>query len=175
MSEIISILPHSSANYLTSIGFSQGCYSQEGDIVVLCAYLGQLAKVRDALADSVAVIIDERDQQELADQEDEKSVDDDSHVEHVKVSKRVRECYLFTVVIIFTHTRFVFGPSTIIKGKKQRLEFFCLESLTPVSLFLQIVILSLVRNAGNIENNSGARPTIGFLKVSALVSEIPSN
>ncbi|GLB37649.1 putative P-loop containing nucleoside triphosphate hydrolase protein [Lyophyllum shimeji] len=70
----------------------QGCYSQEGDIVVLCAYLGQLARVRDALADSVAVVIDERDQADLAEQEDEQAPEflDDSHVEHVKVSKRVR-------------------------------------------------------------------------------------
>ena len=68
--------------------YRQGCYSQEGDIVVLCAYLGQLAKVRDALSDSVAVVIDERDQRELADREEEK--EDDAVVEHVKVSKRVR-------------------------------------------------------------------------------------
>ncbi|KAF6760156.1 hypothetical protein DFP72DRAFT_1063222 [Ephemerocybe angulata] len=49
----------------------QGCYSQEGDIVVLCAYLGQLAKVRDALRGLVAVVIDERDQTELADCDEE--------------------------------------------------------------------------------------------------------
>ena len=66
----------------------QGCYSQEGDIVVLCAYLGQLAKLRDALASEVAVVIDDRDGQELADREAE-NVDDDSIVERVKVSRRV--------------------------------------------------------------------------------------
>ncbi|KAG6889415.1 hypothetical protein C0992_005272 [Termitomyces sp. T32_za158] len=71
---------------------SQGCYSQEGDIVVLCAYLGQLARVRDALADLIAVVIDERDQAELADQEADQETDfnDDTHVEHVKVARRVR-------------------------------------------------------------------------------------
>jgi hypothetical protein len=56
--------------------------------VVLCAYLGQLAKVRDALSDTVAVVIDERDQADLADHEDRGS-DDETLVEHVKVSKRV--------------------------------------------------------------------------------------
>ena len=67
----------------------QGCYSQEGDIVVLCAYLGQLAKVRDALSDTVAVVIDERDQADLADHEEDRGSGDDTLVEHVKVSKRV--------------------------------------------------------------------------------------
>ena len=68
---------------------SQGCYSQEGDIVVLCAYLGQLAKVRDALSHEVAVVIDERDQAALEDHEGEK--DFVVGVEHVKVSKRVSD------------------------------------------------------------------------------------
>ncbi|KAF8070666.1 hypothetical protein FPV67DRAFT_1488261 [Lyophyllum atratum] len=111
----------------------QGCYSQEGDIVVLCAYLGQLARVRDALADSVAVVIDERDQADLAEQEDEQTAEllDDSRVEHIKVSKRVR---LRTV--------------DNYQGEEAR-----------------IIILSLVRNGGNMEGGrSGDRPTIGFLK-----------
>lgn len=75
--------------------------------MVLCAYLGQLARVRDVLADSVAVAIDERDQEALADQEDEKSVDEDSHVEHVKVSKRVRERWVFG-----DHKRYLFVGSS---------------------------------------------------------------
>lgn len=71
--------------------FRQGCYSQEGDIVVLCAYLGQLAKLRDALASKVAIVIDDRDQQDLAEREAEKVEDyQDSYVEHVQVSRRVR-------------------------------------------------------------------------------------
>ncbi|EAU91511.2 hypothetical protein CC1G_02000 [Coprinopsis cinerea okayama7 len=69
----------------------QGCYSKEGDIVVLCAYLGQLAKVRDALQDVVAVVIDERDQDELASREDGNENDDPTpSVEQFRVSKRVR-------------------------------------------------------------------------------------
>ncbi|KAJ2931227.1 hypothetical protein H1R20_g5802, partial [Candolleomyces eurysporus] len=69
----------------------QGCYSQDGDIVVLCAYLGQLAKVRDALHSLVAVVIDERDQKELADREEEvDEIRQETVVEHVKISSRVR-------------------------------------------------------------------------------------
>ena len=70
---------------------SQGCYSQEGDIVVLCAYLGQLAHVRDALSSEVAVVIDGRDQAALADQEADDEVNNtlDIAVERVRVDKRV--------------------------------------------------------------------------------------
>ena len=70
---------------------SQGSYSQEGDIVVLCAYLGQLAHVRDALSSEVAVVIDGRDQAALADQEADDEVNNtlDIAVERVRVDKRV--------------------------------------------------------------------------------------
>jgi hypothetical protein len=75
---------------------SQGCYSQEGDIVVLCAYLGQLAKVRDALSHEVAIVIDERDQAALDDQEGDNDERDGAvTIEHVKVSKRVRRILLY--------------------------------------------------------------------------------
>lgn len=48
----------------------QGDYSQPGDIAVLCAYLGQLQKVRHALKDlQVTVALDERDAAQLARQE----------------------------------------------------------------------------------------------------------
>lgn len=40
----------------------QGAYNERGDIAVLCAYLGQLQKVRQALKDlKIAVAVDERD------------------------------------------------------------------------------------------------------------------
>lgn len=64
--------------------------------MVLCAYLGQLSRVRDALSNEVAVVIDERDLNELNDREAEKSDEDldgvetgATVVEHVKVSQRV--------------------------------------------------------------------------------------
>ncbi|KAL4078405.1 hypothetical protein V8B97DRAFT_1937181 [Scleroderma yunnanense] len=69
----------------------QGCYTDEGDIVVLCAYLGQLARLRDAFAGEVVTVIDERDQADLADQEAEVESDmDGPGIEHIKVTKRVR-------------------------------------------------------------------------------------
>ncbi|KAI6119903.1 hypothetical protein EDD16DRAFT_1579433 [Pisolithus croceorrhizus] len=69
----------------------QGCYSGEGDIVVLCAYLGQLARLRDALAGDVVTVIDERDQAELADREAEIDPNGEfSAIDHLKVTKRVR-------------------------------------------------------------------------------------
>jgi hypothetical protein len=44
----------------------QGLYDGAGDIAVLCAYLGQLQKVRAALRDlKVAVSVDERDEEQL--------------------------------------------------------------------------------------------------------------
>jgi len=58
--------------------------------VVLCAYLGQLARLRDALAKDVAISIDERDQAELDDQEAEKDSDFEiGTIQRVSVTKRV--------------------------------------------------------------------------------------
>jgi hypothetical protein len=89
-----------SLNYLSSLAkidskHRQGCYSQDGDIVVLCAYLGQLAKVRDALASEVAVVIDDRDQMALADQEAENEdiSEPGTGVDRVQVAKRVWSFY----------------------------------------------------------------------------------
>ncbi|EJF65241.1 P-loop containing nucleoside triphosphate hydrolase protein [Dichomitus squalens LYAD-421 SS1] len=69
----------------------QGPYSAEGDIVVLCAYLGQLSRLRDALSNEVAVVLDERDQAELDDRnaEAEDVSQSTSAFERVKVSHRV--------------------------------------------------------------------------------------
>ncbi|KIK93721.1 hypothetical protein PAXRUDRAFT_828683 [Paxillus rubicundulus Ve08.2h10] len=117
----------------------QGCYSSEGDIVVLCAYLGQLARLRDALGGEVAVIIDERDQAALDDHEGDKDdkLDDHESFEHVKVTKQVR---LRTI--------------DNYQGEEGK-----------------IVILSLVRNSGGLEDDfeqqgmtGHAKPNIGFLK-----------
>ncbi|KAI0369710.1 P-loop containing nucleoside triphosphate hydrolase protein [Pilatotrama ljubarskyi] len=69
----------------------QGPYSAEGDIVVLCAYLGQLARLREALSSEVAVVLDERDQAELDDRtaEAEESTQTGAAFERVRVSRRV--------------------------------------------------------------------------------------
>lgn len=66
----------------------QGSYSGPGDIAVLCAYLGQLQKVRAALRDlKIAVAIDERDADQLVRQ----GVEEDVEFEEVLVAKHVSE------------------------------------------------------------------------------------
>ncbi|KAG8902433.1 hypothetical protein FRC01_009576, partial [Tulasnella sp. 417] len=69
----------------------QGKYTRQGDIVVLCAYLGQLAKVRKLLSNEVATVIDERDAVQLINHEDNDEAAEilvDS-AEQVQVSKRI--------------------------------------------------------------------------------------
>lgn len=90
---LLRLVRFSQSEAYSYIASRQGCYSDEGDIVVLCAYLGQLARLRDALADDVAVIIDEKDQTALADQEcddNEEQLQDEVAIQRVSVTKRVR-------------------------------------------------------------------------------------
>jgi len=75
-------------------------YSEAGAIVVLCAYLGQLVKLREAFSTRFTVVIDERDQELLAKQatednetQPEPSSGTSAHVERVKMSQRVRFYY----------------------------------------------------------------------------------
>ena len=67
----------------------QGEYNGQGDIAVLCAYLGQLQKVRAALLSlKVTVAVDERDEDQLVKQglQDEDEV---PSIEEVTVGKHV--------------------------------------------------------------------------------------
>ena len=57
---------------------------------MLCSYLGQLLKVRDALKNEMAVIIDERDQDALDAHNDGDEADSKTNIERVNVTKRVR-------------------------------------------------------------------------------------
>jgi hypothetical protein len=72
----------------------QGVYNKDGDIVVLCAYLGQLVEIRRRLANEVVTVVDDRDMVKLAEAE-EAGPDTADHtplsttVEQVKVSHRV--------------------------------------------------------------------------------------
>jgi len=68
----------------------QGEYNNQGDIAVLCAYLGQLQKVRAALRLlKINVAVDERDEDQLVKQglQDEDEV---PSIEEVVVAKHVR-------------------------------------------------------------------------------------
>jgi hypothetical protein len=66
----------------------QGAYDGAGDIAVLCAYLGQLQKVRAALRDlKIAVSVDERDEEQL--ERTGLAVDDEIGFAQVQVSRHV--------------------------------------------------------------------------------------
>ncbi|KAG8957841.1 hypothetical protein FRC03_009761 [Tulasnella sp. 419] len=71
----------------------QGCYSGERDIIVLCAYLGQLSLIKKALSKEVITVIDERDAAQLVDHEENADpsslISPDVATEMVNVSKRV--------------------------------------------------------------------------------------
>ncbi|CAG8591908.1 3194_t:CDS:10 [Funneliformis mosseae] len=51
--------------------FVRNGYTKSDDIAVLTPYLGQMIKIRDALAESFVVIIDERDEQNLAEMDEQ--------------------------------------------------------------------------------------------------------
>ena len=68
----------------------QGVYNNQGDIAVLCAYLGQLQKVRTELRSlKVTVAVDERDEDRLVGQglQDE---DETPSIEAASAAKNVR-------------------------------------------------------------------------------------
>ncbi|KAK7060167.1 hypothetical protein VNI00_000931 [Paramarasmius palmivorus] len=65
----------------------QDAYSAPGDIAVLCAYLGQLQKVRSALKDlRISVSLDERDSDDLVRQ----GMEDEHTIEEVVVARHIR-------------------------------------------------------------------------------------
>ena len=68
----------------------QGEYNNQGDIAVLCAYLGQLQKVRVALRSlKVTVAVDERDEDNLVKQ-GLQGDDETPSIEEVAVARHVR-------------------------------------------------------------------------------------
>ena len=79
-----------------------GCYTEEGDIVVLCTYLGQLARLRDAFAGEVITVIDEHDQAALADQEAKVENDmEGAGIEQIRVTKQVMHVQ-YTILVVLT-------------------------------------------------------------------------
>lgn len=106
----------------------QGVYSGPGDIAVLCAYLGQLQKVRAALRDlKIAVSVDERDADQLARQ----GLEEDVEFEEVVVAKHVSILLLFYKRMLMRFHRYVWGLSISSRVKRQKLSSFHL-SATPV-------------------------------------------
>lgn len=75
----------------------QGTYNSAGDIAVLCAYLGQLQKVRAELRSlKVTVAVDERDEDQLVRQGLQEE-DVTTSIEEVAVARHVR-CLLWEIV-----------------------------------------------------------------------------
>jgi hypothetical protein len=72
---------------------SQGTYTKPGSIVVLCMYLGQLAKIRDEFRDSkISVVLDSRDEEVLRDREGDVEAREEEpivEVAEVKVTDQV--------------------------------------------------------------------------------------
>ncbi|CAG8773494.1 18808_t:CDS:2, partial [Racocetra fulgida] len=117
--------------------FVRNGYNKPNQIAVLTPYLGQLIKIRDALQKSFVVIIDERDDQlitnmeESMDAENEKNENTDSGQTTFTTASEKK---LSQQVVLRTVDNF--------QGEEA-----------------DIVIVSLVRNAGNVN-----RGNIGFLK-----------
>ncbi len=112
---------------MLTIPSRQGPYSTEGDIVVLCAYLGQLSRLREALSNEVAVVLDERDQAELDDRnaEDEDVTQSRAAFERVKVSRRVSKAFVQeTDFYLMRVSRFCSARSITSKAKRQRFGSF---------------------------------------------------
>jgi hypothetical protein len=98
----------------------QGPYDGAGDIAVLCAYLGQLQKVRAALRDlEVAVSVDDRDEEKL--ERTGLTGDDEKGSAQVQVAKHVGTIIGFwgpTVLMSWSISRFVSVQWTPSKDKK---------------------------------------------------------
>lgn len=68
----------------------QGTYNGAGDIAVLCAYLGQVQRVRAALADlQISVSLDQRDKEQLV----QLGIDEGHEFDRVAVGTHVRFHY----------------------------------------------------------------------------------
>ena len=99
----------------------QGSYNGAGDIAVLCAYLGQLQKVRAALRDlKVPVSVDERDEEEL--ERTGLAGDDENGFTQVQVTRHVGNIIEFRglTVLISSIFRFLSAQWIPSKAKKQK-------------------------------------------------------
>lgn len=123
----------------------QGKYSGPGDIAVLCAYLGQLQKVRAALKDmKIAVSLDARDEDELVKQ----GLEEEGTFEEINIAKHVRLQFTLYIIFKLNPRKIRLGTVDIYQGQEAK-----------------IVIVSLVRNTGDFNSASAS---IGFLKVNSL-------
>jgi hypothetical protein len=121
--------------------FVRNGYTKPDDIAVLTPYLGQMIKIRDALAKSFVVVIDERDAQDIAEieeRQDDGNKDDMKGKDNTDGNQKV--------------------PST--KSLNQQVNLRTVDNFQGEEA--NIVIISLVRNF----SETGGRNSIGFLKSS---------
>ncbi|KAG8911359.1 hypothetical protein FRC01_005756, partial [Tulasnella sp. 417] len=128
----------------------QGKYTKPGSIVVLCAYLGQLAKVQSLLSSEVATVIDERDAVQLIDRKENEDA-----AELVVDPTTQAQAANQVCVPAFTYYQELYSLYRFVSRSLLRtVDNFQGEEGT-------IVILSLVRNSGETPMT---KRKIGFLK-----------
>lgn len=90
----------------------QGVYTNPKSIVVLCMYLGQLSKLREAFASSrVTVTLDDRDQEALLDKEGDKDTvgTSDLVVQDVQLHRQVRMLLILSRNRLIEYLRYSCG------------------------------------------------------------------
>ncbi|KAF9280320.1 hypothetical protein BGZ74_002628, partial [Mortierella antarctica] len=121
------------ATYLIKNG-----YDKPGDIAILTPYLGQLSKLRDALKSTFALVIDERDQEQL-DQKEQDEGEEGKDTVHMQGGTAI-------------------GVKNVPLNKQLTLR--TIDNYQGEEA--KIIIISLVRN--NVANDPNASGRIGFLK-----------
>ncbi|CAO3568680.1 unnamed protein product [Mortierella alpina] len=122
-------------------------YNQAGDIAVLTPYLGQLSRFRDLLRNRYELLIDERDQEHLDQNEQESSGNlDNVGPSGAKVPLDVNQHTTAGVKRVVMNSHLTLRTIDNYQGEEAK-----------------IVIISLVRNDAG-EGNSGYSGRIGFLK-----------
>ncbi|CAH1759698.1 5746_t:CDS:10, partial [Entrophospora sp. SA101] len=131
--------------------FIKNGYKKPGAIAVLTPYLGQLMKLRDALSESITVVIDERDRQNIEDfTEDGEDGKDDSDSQ--KLDDNGNNSNDFgenNVEIIKTNLNQQVILRTVDNFQGEEAD---------------IVIISLVRNSSDLKDHN-QKETIGFLNI----------
>lgn len=87
----------------------QGDYNEPGDIAVLCAYLGQVQKVRQALKEQdISTTLDERDAEQLLRQDMGMDFDED-RAELMKLDRRVSMTFCLVGAMMFSWSHMFVG------------------------------------------------------------------
>ncbi|KAF8265013.1 hypothetical protein EI94DRAFT_400563 [Lactarius quietus] len=140
----------------------QGPYDDAGDIAVLCAYLGQLQKVRAALKDlKIEVSVDERDEEQL--ERTGLAGDDDVGVAQVEVARHIRIGTVDTFqgqeakIVIISLVR---NSGTFEEGQGASIGFLKSSNRINVALSRAKHGLYILGNASNLRKNETWRTVL---------------